>query len=79
MIEFTEHAKEKLLERKLKKKWIIETVTSPEFSISSYGKRRIAHKKIGKLYLAVIFVKESGKTVIITVHWDKGFKPPVIN
>lgn len=74
-VEYSEHARRKILQRSIKKTWIEKTVQSPEYVIKSYGNREIAYKKIGKLHLAVVFIKEEGKTVIITTHWEKGFKP----
>lgn len=76
MIEFTLHADRKIKQRKLKKAWVRETLKKPEFVIPSYGNRKIAYKKIGKLYLAVIFVKEDKDLVVVTAHWEKGPKPP---
>lgn len=34
----------------------------------------IAYKKIEKLFLAVVSIKEDGNIVVITAHWEKGFK-----
>lgn len=76
MIEFTHHAERKIRQRELKKKWVRETLSNPEFVIPSYGEREIAYKKIGKLYLAVIFVKEERDLVVLTAHWEKRFKSP---
>lgn len=75
MIEFTHHAERKIKQRDLKKAWVRETLRNPEFTVSSYGDRRIAYKKIGKLYLAVVFVKEDRNLVVLTAHWEKRFKP----
>jgi len=36
---------------------------------------KVAYRKIGRLYLAVIFVEEDKNLVVITAHWEKGFKP----
>lgn len=76
MIEFTLHAGRKIKQRNLRKAWIREALKKPEFVIPSYGNRKIAYKKIGKLYLAVVFVKENKNLVVVTAHWEKGFKPP---
>jgi len=76
MIEFALHAERKIEQRNLKKAWVRETLKDPKFVFPSHGNRRIAYKKIGKLYLAVIFVEEDKNLVIITAHWEKGFKSP---
>lgn len=75
MIEFTLHANRKIKQRSLKKAWIRATLEKPEFLVPSYGDRKIAYKKIGKLYLAVIFIEEENNLIVITAHWEKGFKP----
>ena len=76
MIEFTSHALRKITQRNLKKAWVRETIKNPEYVLSSYGNREIAYKKKGKLYLAVIFVREEGNLIVLTTYWDKRFKPP---
>lgn len=75
MIEFTRHANRKIKQRNLKKAWVRETLKNSEFVIPSYGERKVAYKKIGKLYLAVVFVEEDKNLVVLTAHWEKGFKP----
>jgi len=74
MIEFTVHAERKIKQRNLKKAWVKRTLKNPEFIVPSYGGRKIAYKKIGRLYLAVIFVKEEKNLFVITAHWEKEFK-----
>lgn len=75
MIEYTDLAERKIKQRQLKKKWIEITLQTPEYVHQSYSNRKIAYKKVNKLYLAVIFVKENRRIVIITAHWEKSFKP----
>lgn len=76
MIELTHHAQRKIRQRDLRKAWVQETLRNPEFTVSSYRDRKIAYKRIGKLYLAVVFVEEEKNLVVITAHWEEGFKPP---
>lgn len=75
MIEFTLHAERKISQRQLKKKWIREVLKKPEFVIKSYNERKIAYKKIEKMYLAVVFVEEDNNLIVLTSHWEKAFKP----
>ena len=75
MIEFTNHAKRKIKERRLKKAWIVKTIKESDFTFASRSKRKIAYKKFTKLYLAVIYTKEKNNLIVITSHWDKDFKP----
>ncbi len=74
MIEFTDHALRKMVQRSLKKAWVKETVNKPEYIYPSYQKREIAYRKIGKLYLAVAFVRKEKDLVVLKSHWDKSFK-----
>jgi hypothetical protein len=75
VIEFTDHALRKMFQRNLKKAWVRETLSKPEYAYQSYQNREIAYRKIGKLYLAVVFVREEKGLVVLTAHWDKRFKP----
>ncbi len=75
MIEFTDHASRKMAQRNLKKAWIKETLEKPEYIYPSYQNREIAYRKIGKLYLAVVFIREEENLVVLTSHWDNEFKP----
>ena len=75
MIEYTNHALRKIKQRHLRKEWIQRTLENPEFKRKGYSNREIAYKKIGKLYLSVVFMKENKNTVVLTAHWDKSFKP----
>lgn len=74
MVEFTDHARRKIKQRNLKEVWIREVLEKPDSTKPSYGNRKIAYRKIGKLYLAVIFIEEGQNLVVITAHWEKGFK-----
>lgn len=75
MIEFTDHAIRKMAQRNLKQAWVKETLNKPEYTYPSYQNREIAYRKIGKLYLVVVFIREEESLVVLTAHWDKGFKP----
>ena len=75
MIEFTDHALRKMLQRNLKKAWVKETLNKPDYTYPSYQNREIAYKKIGKLFLAVVFIREENSIVVLTAYWDKSFKP----
>ena len=75
MVEFTDHALRKMAQRNLTKAWVKEVLENPEYIYPSYQNREIAYRKIGKLYLAVVFVREEENVVVLTAHWDKEFKP----
>ncbi len=74
MIIFSPHSLVKLEQRSLKKELVIETLTDPDSTKSSYGDRAIAFKKFGKLYLKVVFRKEGINIIVITQHWTDKLK-----
>ena len=76
MIEFSDHALRKMAQRKLKKAWIQKALMDPAHIIPGYANRKVAYKKIGTLYLAVVFVKQEKKLIVLTAHWEKNFRPP---
>lgn len=76
MIIFTNHAKRKIAQRKLKKTWVEKTTKNPEFVRKGYGNRKLAYRKIGKMYLKVVFVEEEADLIVLTAHFEKGVKLP---
>lgn len=75
MVEFTDHAVRKIEQRGLSKAKILTVLAKPEYVYPSYSGRMIAYRKIGKLYLAVIYKTEFENTIVLTAHWEKGFRP----
>ncbi len=75
MIVFSDHALRKMEQRHLKKEWVLEALGKPDHKSRGHENRMIAYKKIEKLFLAVVSIKEDGNIVVITAHWEKGFKP----
>ena len=75
MILFSAHAESKLEQRGLKKESVIQAIHHPDYLQKTRNTRMAAFKKIGKLYLKVIFKKEYNNIIIITQHWDEKFKP----
>lgn len=74
MIVFSDHALRKMVQRHLKKEWVLETLDKPDHSALGHENRLIAYKKIEKFYLAVVYVKEANNIIIVTTHWEKGFQ-----
>ncbi|HEY4498798.1 MAG TPA: DUF4258 domain-containing protein [Candidatus Paceibacterota bacterium] len=66
---FSKHAEEKLRERGLSRRIVIETVRFPDFEKSSRNFREERYKHFGKNWLKVIVIKERTTIVIITAHW----------
>jgi len=64
-----------MVQRNLKKAWVKGTLNKPEYTYPDYQNREIAYRKIGKLYLAVVFIREGKDLVVLATHWDKSFTP----
>ena len=75
MIIFTQHSLLKLKQREIPKIYVIRTLKRPDCILKSHSSRKIAYKKFDKLYLKVIFKKESKNIIVITQYWDRRFKP----
>lgn len=74
MVVFSDHVLRKMEQRQLKKEWVLAVLDKPDHVTQGYWGRTIAYKKIEKLYLAVVYTIEEGSFVVITTHWEKGFK-----
>ena len=71
MIIFTQHSLVKLSQRDISKELVKKVVKSPDFIFKSYSNRKIAYKRLGRLYLKVIFRKENKNIIIITQYRTK--------
>ncbi|MBU3942983.1 DUF4258 domain-containing protein [Patescibacteria group bacterium] len=76
MIFFSEHALLKLKQRNIPRIFVEKALMFPDYDFPSYSDRNIVYKKIGKLYLKVIFTKKDDNLFIITQHWEE--KPKLI-
>jgi len=74
---FSAHSLLKLKQRNIIKQKIIQTVKNPDVVLLSLLNRKMAYKKFGKLYLKVVFIKESDIIVIITQYWDEQFNKKI--
>lgn len=70
---FSAHSLLKLKQRNIVKQKVIQTIENPDVVLSSLASRQLARKKFGKLYLKVVFIKESDTIVVITQHWEEKF------
>ncbi len=71
MVIFTHHALLKLKQRGIKKDSVTQTLHKPDHVSPSHNQRSIVFKKIGSMYLKVVFRKEEEDIVVITQHWVK--------
>jgi hypothetical protein len=69
MIIFTEHSEEKLGQRNITRQKVLWVLQAPDKTVKTYGNRIAAFKKLGKLYLKVIYKNEGKDLIIITQHW----------
>ncbi|MBI4991382.1 DUF4258 domain-containing protein [Candidatus Gottesmanbacteria bacterium] len=69
MIEFSDHAKERNLKRKIPKNWIIKTVKEPEEILNSFRGRKLRRKKFGDKILEVVTTNGGNKITVITQYY----------
>lgn len=69
MIEFSDHAKERNLKRKIPKDRIIKTVKEPEEILDSVRGRKLRRREFGDKILEVVTVTEGRKVIIITQYY----------
>lgn len=69
MIVFSDHAGEQLKRRKIPKKWVEETVRSPEEIFESLRGRKLRRKQFGGKILEVVTVTEGPRITIVTQYW----------
>jgi len=65
---FTNHAKQRMIERGIKLEEIQNTIDFPEYTIRK-NKKIEAHKKIDNKTLKIIYIEEGKFIKIITLIW----------
>lgn len=71
VIEFSEHAREQNLRRKIPEKWIIRTVREPEEIKQSFRGRKLRRRRFKDKILEVVTTTEGSKITVITQYWLK--------
>lgn len=66
---FSDHANTQRSERKILKKYILQTIKNPENSIKSFKDRRLLQKQFGGKILEVVTIKEKDILTVITEYW----------
>lgn len=66
---FSDHAKKQLVERKIPKKFVLETVKNPQKKIKSFKNRELRQRKFGAKILEVVIIQEEISITIITQYW----------
>ncbi len=66
---FSNHANIKIVQRKISRKFILETIDNPDLKRFSRGSREEFYKKFTKNHLKVVIKKDLTKIIVVTVHW----------
>jgi hypothetical protein len=66
---FSFHVKERMLQRGINSETVKEIIKKPDFLEDSFNKRKIASKKLDKLW-HVVFIEEEKKIIVISVYFD---------
>lgn len=69
MLEFSDHAKERNLKRKIPKDRIIKTVKNPDEVLESVRDRKLRRKKFGEKILEVVTITEGKEIIVITQYY----------
>lgn len=67
-IVYSLHADEQIVERKIEKVWVEETIRTPDKILKREENKYIATKKLNGISLEVVYVKEKNIKVV-TVYW----------
>ncbi len=67
-MKLTKHALFRMQQRGIEENDVASTILSPDDTGESFGRRRLARKKIGDKTVEVVYIEEDDK-VVITVYW----------
>jgi len=68
-LEFSDHARERMLQRGIRHSVIVKALAHPDIIIPSERNRQIVVKYIQGCRLEIVVAKEDHKTIIITVYY----------
>ncbi len=68
-ITFSNHSRVKMLQRKIPKSYVAETISFPDFIARDLSGREYLYKKFAKLHLKVVVKKLKTNIIVITAHW----------
>ena len=68
-IVFSDHAKKQRVERKIPKKYILETIQNPQNKLKSFKSRELRQREFSGKILEVVIITEEGITTVITQYW----------
>lgn len=70
-VEFSDHAQQQLLIRKIPKSRVIETIQNPDEAENSFRKRVLYRKRYTDKILEVIAITEHKNIIIVTAYYLK--------
>lgn len=65
----SDHAKSQRIERKIPKKYILQTIKNPTKKVKSFKDRELLQKSFGGKILEVVIVKEENAVTVITQYY----------
>ena len=68
-IEFSNHAKKQIKERKIQKSRVASVVEKPARKVKSFGNRMLLQKRFGSKILEVVTVREKSQVTVITAYY----------
>lgn len=68
-IVFSDHAKEQLKERKIPKRFVLDTISNPEDQEKGYRGRSLLRRQFDGKILEVVMVVEDEQLIIITQYY----------
>lgn len=66
---FSDHANTQRLERKIPRKYVLETIKNPDNNLKSFKNRRLSQRQFGGRILEVVTIKEEDILTVITEYW----------
>jgi len=69
MIVFSEHAKQRMEQRGIDKKFVIETAEDPDKVDKSFRGHELRQKRFGDKILEVVTKTEKEEIVVVTQYW----------
>jgi len=66
---FSKHVKERMLQRGINEETVKDIVNNPDYVRTAFENRKIATKKLDKIW-HVVLAEEENKIVIISVYFD---------
>jgi hypothetical protein len=65
---FSKHAEERLAERRIHKKLVMETLLSPDWYRPTFKGRILVRKKMGALTVEAIYMEDEDAMIVITCY-----------